>query len=40
MQFNSNIYLIAYFKMKYLRILIQLCILRYIANRISYTYIS
>ncbi len=40
MQSNSNTYLIAHFKMKYLHILIQLCILKYIANRISYTYIS
>ena len=40
MQFNPNTHLIAHFKMKYLHTLIQLCILRYIANRISYTYIS
>ena len=39
MQFNSNTHLIAYFKMKYLHTLIQLYILRYNSNLISYTYI-
>ena len=39
MQFNSNTYLIAHFKMKYLHTLIQLCILRYTEKQISYTYI-
>ena len=39
MQFNSNTHLIAHFGMKYLHILIQLYILRYTENQISYTYI-